>query len=247
MENPQIIQENKYSLPYHYIPTFDKNNFRQTYNIKWGYEYISYLNFIIKLIKNINFDSLLDIGCGDGRLLSEINKIFPEKKLTGVDYSTRAIQLAKALNNKIDFICLDINKNNLNKKYDIITLMEVLEHIPLNKINNFISHVHNLAANNGYLIMTVPSNNEKIASHHYQHFDYQLIENCLRNYFKIEKFFYINKSSSNVSIISKLLTNKYFILNSRYLLNKIYNFYIKHCFVAKNNNARRICVICKKI
>lgn len=56
-------------------------NFSQVRNLSWGYEYLSYLNFVLEKASQIGFKSLLDVGCGDGRLLYELRQRFSDTQL----------------------------------------------------------------------------------------------------------------------------------------------------------------------
>jgi 2-polyprenyl-3-methyl-5-hydroxy-6-metoxy-1,4-benzoquinol methylase len=134
LSDQQVIQESKYDYPYHYIPKWDGHNFSQTKYLAWGYEYLSYLHFVIEKASQIGFKSLLDVGCGDGRFLYELSQRFTNYQLVGVDYSQRAIGFAKIImaDTKVEFVCGDIRNESLfDKKFDIITLIETLEHIKL--------------------------------------------------------------------------------------------------------------------
>src|SRR3954449_3553400 len=74
----QTIQESEYEFPYHYIPTLVNGNFSQVRKLRWGYEYLSYLRFVLSTLEKLQFNSLLDVGCGEGRFLSEVAKRFPD-------------------------------------------------------------------------------------------------------------------------------------------------------------------------
>ncbi len=41
-------------------------NFSQVRNLSWGYEYLSYLHFVLEKASQIGFKSLLDVGCANG-------------------------------------------------------------------------------------------------------------------------------------------------------------------------------------
>lgn len=79
----------------------------------------------------INEKKILDIGCGGG-ILSEKLKTHGGI-VTGIDISNELINIAKIhnKNNNIEYYNCDILelKTKQNKKYDIITCMEVLEHV----------------------------------------------------------------------------------------------------------------------
>lgn len=99
-----------------------------------------------KILKN---KKILDFGCGWGGFLKQITEA---KLLTGIELREECINYIKK---KIKKIEVTNNINNLNNKYDIITLFHVLEHIPyqietLKKIKKQLSK-------NGKIIIEVPS------------------------------------------------------------------------------------------
>ena len=83
----------------------------------------------------VNLDKIYyRCGCGGG-LLCE-NLISDTNKVLGIDMSKEAIEIAKAhrslKNLKIDYehISLDPIINNTEKKYDVLTCLELIEHVP---------------------------------------------------------------------------------------------------------------------
>lgn len=242
----QTIQENQYIFPYHYIPNFINGFFSQTKNLFWGYEYLSYLNFCLDKLKSIQFCSLLDVGCGDGRFLYEAKKVFPGTNLLGIDFSQRAISLAKAINPDIEFIYGDVRKISLNDEYDVVTLIEVLEHIPPTEIPSFLQTLYGYLKIDGKLIITVPSDNLELNPKHYQHFAVEKLEEILNDLFEIKEIFYLNRISLKTEIISKLFSNRFFILNYKKALNYIYNYYVKNLLIANKNNCKRIALFAAK-
>lgn len=181
MDAVQKKQGEQYSFPYHFIPSFDGKNFKQHQSVAWGYEYLSYLDFIVGKIKSLNFESLLDVGCGDGRFLFELNKKVKNKNLEGVDYSENALAFARAFNDGLKFYQEDaLAMTSVNKKFDVITLIEVLEHIHPENTNLLTEAVWHHLNNNGVLVITVPSYNTKINPKHYQHFSLAGLKKNLR-------------------------------------------------------------------
>ena len=132
-------------------------------------------NRYIGYLKNVTFESILEIGTPDDLyFLKEIHKSHPNTKLYGFD---------KTAPNYIDMISLgksfkddnDVTTALLNKLtyYDIIYCTHVLEHVP--NINKFIDIINYCK----YFIIEIPCNNQgyfdnrhqlKRTAHHYQFF-----------------------------------------------------------------------------
>lgn len=73
-------------------------------------------------------DSVLDLGCGDGLLISQFKNYCT--KITGVDNSEESLKLAFKINPDAEFINEDIAKLDLPKKsYDVVYCFEVLQYI----------------------------------------------------------------------------------------------------------------------
>lgn len=246
LSDQQAKQENKYAFPYHYIPKWDGYKFSQTRNLSWGYEYLSYLHFIIGKAAQIGFKSLLDVGCGDGRLLYELSQRFSDTQLAGLDYSQRAIGLAKIMvDAEVEWVCGDIRDENLfGTKFDIITLVETLEHIKPDEVEAFLKAISSYLAEDGSFIMTVPSKNLDLKKTHYQHFDLNSLKTVLSPTFTVADVSYLNHKYAR--FIKKILTNKLFILKHKKLLRWLYHYYTNHLLVTDAVNCRRMAVICQK-
>jgi len=68
--------------------------------------------------------SILDYGCGYGGFLMNLKNY---KSLTGIELRKDAIDYIRGKNKKIN---ITNNINELNQKFDVITMFHVLEHIP---------------------------------------------------------------------------------------------------------------------
>lgn len=93
---------------------------------------------------------LLDIGCGQGNLLFQAQYKLPGWKLYGYEQQKRDEH--SAIQNICDMYYGDIE--NIQGKFNIITLLHVLEHIP--EPVEFLKKLHPLLAHDGYLIIQVP-------------------------------------------------------------------------------------------
>ena len=78
----------------------------------------------LMLKEDLDGKEILDIGTGSGCIAISLVKNFPNAKVTALDISCDALNLAKEnakLNNvSIDFVNADIFKHESNKKYDFI-------------------------------------------------------------------------------------------------------------------------------
>ncbi len=167
--------------------------------------YILGLNLVLSNLKLYQFNSLLDIGCGDGRFLREVKEKFPDIRLKGVDYSKSAISLACALNPSIEYVCLDITNESLDQRFEICTLIEVIEHIPPEYLPKFLASAADLVEAKGFLIFTVPHLNKPCNSKHYQHFNSTSIRDILSPYFDIVNIQPFDKRSIINSLLLKAM------------------------------------------
>jgi len=76
----------------------------------------------------VPFDSLLDIGSGEGYLLEKITAAFPGRYICGSDYS-REIQTPRA-HTAPALCCSATSLPFKDQSWDVVTACEVLEHLP---------------------------------------------------------------------------------------------------------------------
>ena len=96
---------------------------------------------------------ILDLGCGDGRLLEELKKI--GHVVTGVDANQHAVEKTKQKN--INAICADLEQTLPfeDQSFDIVLLLDTLEHlVDQQKILN---EVNRILKSDGKLIISYPN------------------------------------------------------------------------------------------
>lgn len=135
----------------------------QNYELK-GYNYWNSKNIIdarnktfdddlrrYNQLKNINYSTLLDFGCGNGGLLKLIKDNEENKNIIGVELNTELIDYLTNENYEVYN-----NIENIPSKYnfDCIMLNHVLEH--LNEPINILKQIKNKMNNETLLIIEVP-------------------------------------------------------------------------------------------
>lgn len=87
------------------------------------------LTQVLKLLPK-NSRRILDIGCSSAVLTSEIAKIRPQSRITGLDSYKNAIDFARSKYPHIDFVVADAHKLPFkNRTFDLIICTETLEHV----------------------------------------------------------------------------------------------------------------------
>ena len=111
-------------------------------------------------LKGLEF---LDIGCGGGLLSEPFARL--GANITGIDPSNKNIKIAKIhskkSNLKINYICSAPENLILNKKFDVVLNMEVVEHIE--DLNYFINKSGKFLKKNG--LMFVATLNKTLKSY----------------------------------------------------------------------------------
>ncbi len=95
-------------------PTYSK--YRKRFKYYWK-DIVEYFNYFIS-----QEDSVIEIGCGTGETISKLNG----KEKAGLDFSPTMIVQAKKKYPKIEFRLLEAEEINIDKKYDVIVLSNVI-------------------------------------------------------------------------------------------------------------------------
>tara|TARA_Y100001970_G_C13928110_1_gene696833 strand:+ start:69 stop:803 length:735 start_codon:yes stop_codon:yes gene_type:complete len=175
---------------------------------------IKYITEVYKNTKNIKKGNqifqdidILDLGCGGGLIAEPLARL--GSNVTGIDFVKQNIEVAK-LHAKVSklnikYIHQNLNILKLNKKFDIILVLEVLEHL-----DNWEKLILNLKKNlkkNGLLIISTINRNifSKIFAIFFAENILGWIPKNTHNYDKLIKPEELNKIllKSNFNIVNK--------------------------------------------
>lgn len=108
--------------------------------------------FIFSLMNDIAFKSVLDAGCGTGILLQQILEKYPHVQVSGSEYSPQGLEIARKRLPNGKFYVLDLSRDTLDERFDLVACIDVLEHI-----EDDYAALKNLAAMTaGHMILSVP-------------------------------------------------------------------------------------------
>ena len=162
--------------------------------------------YIFFKIRKFIKGSVLEVGAGIGSFTKNYNHLTEDITLSEIDKDNLSVIIEKFKHKKYNFTN-EVTKN-LNKKFDTIMYLNVLEHIKedVEELN----HAFDKLNKNGYLIILVPAHNEL-----YTKFD-EAIGHHKR--YKKEFFSQINIANSKILKLQYLDSTGYFL----YYLNKIF-------------------------
>lgn len=167
---------NEYPGPYHWYQS--------------RFQYARYYRQFELSNKYINSNNtILDVGCGDGKMTSLLSNI--SKTVYGIDNQGRALQFARLMTNK-DNVKFKINNEKIpfkNNFFDVATCFDVIEHIPTNEVNNFLSEINRILKKKGIIIITTPNRSSlhnrifghKIALKHYYEYSLDELNSLLKS------------------------------------------------------------------
>ena len=221
------IQDEQYVFPYHHIPCLRRDgSVVRTRILKWGFEYLCYQLHARDIVAELNPNSILDVGCGDGRFLHLLREI-PGRKV-GIDLSAKAIGFAKAFTPEAEFVVTDVAA--LPGTFDLVTAMEVLEHIPDSLVQQFLSAVESRISPLGRLLVTVPTKALALNPKHYRHYDLALLGEqigraCPTLHFQSADFIY--RTDFIINIYQAITTNRIWSgeinLLRKFVWNRVWN------------------------
>lgn len=157
-KSAKVIVEKKLGIPPDYqYKALHGNNYLQA---NWHANKFTALNYCLNLNKKV---SILDLGAGSGNFEMIFGK--KVKRITAVDYHKEALDfLASELRKKriknVVVVVSDIRSLENNKhigKYDLIVLVDVIEHIQMKEADKMIKNFKKLLVPGGSVCVVTPN------------------------------------------------------------------------------------------
>lgn len=135
------------------------DQFNTTRQNNW-IEFDLFKNYIINYINNTNIKkiNILDVGCGNGRIVNFLNELNIDYNYLGIDNSEE--QLKNAKNNFKDFSNINFEIGNIlslekyNNKFDIVFCIATLHHLPKKFHIKAVGEIKNVVKDGGLMFIT---------------------------------------------------------------------------------------------
>ena len=125
-----------------------------------------YYDAEFEFIKNYRINTVLDIGYGNGSFLAWCDKQGIE--VSGIEINSELLRRAK--HRGID-VYVNLDEISDGRKFDLITGLDVLEHLTIDEIESLLIRAKNLLNDNGIIFITVPNGGSPFGRY-VQHGDY---------------------------------------------------------------------------
>lgn len=136
------------------------------YYFKRTHEDMPRVKRVLGFLRSAQFDSLLDVGSGRGVFLIPFMEAFPWVSVSSADILEHRVQFMQDMRaggiDRLTAVCADITQMPFGEKsHDIVTLLEVLEHIP--QVDKAVEAAVRTARR--HVVVTVPSKPDNNPGH----------------------------------------------------------------------------------
>lgn len=179
---------------------FNEENYEKLFNLESNnFWFRSRNKLIIWAIKKYfsEINNFLEIGCGTGFVISEIEKCFPCIKTSASEIYFKGLQFASKRGKRTQFIQLNALKMPFREEFDLIGLFDVLEHI--NEDEGVLLQLNKACKKGGGIILTVPH-------HKFLWSKFDEFSNHVRRYSKAEIVNKVKKSGFKIIKVTSFVS-----------------------------------------
>lgn len=104
--------------------------------------------------------TVLELGCGVGIFTKLLAKKIKTGTVEAIDLSQKSVEIAEKNINNTNFIFKTanvVNYNPVNNNIDFITLLDVIEHIPLDEHNSLFNNISKICSDKTLVIINFPN------------------------------------------------------------------------------------------
>ena len=110
-----------------------------------------YAHYFLAL-NDIEFNSILDVGCGSGAFLYQINQAFNPEYSLGIDLSPNMVNMAKESGIEAE----NIDLCDVKKSFDVITaVFDMLNYLNGDELKSFLECISNSINSGGYFLCDI--------------------------------------------------------------------------------------------
>lgn len=204
LSKEQEVMERRFSLPYNWCKAPHSRHIRQKTGI-WRLAH--------ELAGDISKKRVLDAGCGDGWYSEKMRAA--GARVTGADYSERAIEFAKIILPDVSFHAASILALPFDdRSFDVVFSFQVLEHLEPKDVDQAVGELARVLRSGGIAVVSVPSLRRKQSAAHYQHFSKETLDAAFSPHFTVERIVGQDRRTSFLWLCERLLQNRLWTLDS---------------------------------
>jgi 2-polyprenyl-3-methyl-5-hydroxy-6-metoxy-1,4-benzoquinol methylase len=102
-----------------------------------------------------NADSILEVGCGEGAMVEQLVRLFPDASITGIDISPRTGRLYRGDFSRVQFLQTSIESFAALRPaaFYVVLVCDVLHHVPPEHRRNFLMNARRTVRSGGLFVL----------------------------------------------------------------------------------------------
>jgi len=98
---------------------------------------------------------ILEVGCGDGSLATQLTRVYPEAEYLGIDIAPTAGRLFRGARDRAQFNTMSVQDLAAQRPdpFDLVLLVDVVHHVPVGHRDEVLRHSADLVRPGGFLMV----------------------------------------------------------------------------------------------